>query len=277
MGVFESVVLGLAQGLSEFLPISSSGHLALLEHFFGIDENKVLMFAVLLHGGTLLSILAVYGKDVLKLLVELLDLIKDIFTGKGVRPNKNETRRLGLLILAATVPTAAVGLVLKSVFSSLYGSIMAIGVGLILTGTMMFLTERFRSGGKGVWEMKFSNALFVGLMQAVALCPGVSRSGSTIVGSLLSGLDRKFAVNFAFLISIPTVLGAFVLEAKDAFGEGLAGADAAPVALGMVVAAVSGFVAIKTMIRVVSDGKLYLFSIYTWAVGAAAFVYSLFL
>ncbi|MDR2771057.1 MAG: undecaprenyl-diphosphate phosphatase [Clostridiales Family XIII bacterium] len=277
MTFWESVVLGLAQGLSEFLPISSSGHLALLEYFFGIDEDRVLFFATLLHLGTLFSIFFVYYKDIGALLRELGAVIADIFAGRGPRVNANETRRLGFMILVATVPTACAGLLLRDVFSALYGSLVAVGAGLLITGCMMFLSERMGRGNRSVSDTLFRHAFFVGVMQSIALCPGISRSGATITGGLASGMKRELAVRFAFLISIPSVLGAVVLEAPDAFGAGVEIVLLPPLGVGVVVSMLSGFFAIKTMIRVVSTGKLRYFSFYTWALGAAVIAYALFL
>lgn len=263
------------QGLAEFLPISSSGHLALLQHFFGIEGESVLLFAVLMHVGTLISVFIVYWNDIWVLILELCAVIKDIFTGKGLRINANPTRRLGFMIIAATVPTALIGLVGNDFFEGLYGSVTAIGIGLIFTGTIMWISERMGSGKKHVEEMKFRNALAVGVMQGIAICPGVSRSGSTLVGGLFSGLNREFAVRFAFLISIPSILGSVVLEVPEALEQGLDASLIGPVLAGVVVAAVSGLLAIKAMIRLVSNKKLFIFSIYTWLLGAAVVIYSL--
>jgi undecaprenyl-diphosphatase len=271
----ESVILGLAQGLSEFLPISSSGHLALLEHFFGIEEDRVLSFAALLHLGTLFSIFFVYYKEIWALLCELGAVLRDLLTGRGPRVNANETRRLGFMILTATVPTAIVGLLLRDVFSELYTSLVAIGVGLLITGSMMFVSERMARGAGDVADLRFRHAFFVGVMQSIALCPGISRSGATITGGLFSGMKRELAVRFAFLISIPSVLGAILLEAPEAFGVGLETAMLPSLGAGLVVSALSGFFAIKTMIRVVSIGKLRYFSFYTWALGALVVAYAL--
>lgn len=275
MSYFEAVILGLVQGLAEFLPISSSGHLALLQHFFGIEGESVLLFAVLMHVGTLISVFIVYWNDIWVLILELCAVIKDIFTGKGLRINANPTRRLGFMIIAATVPTALIGLVGNDFFEGLYGSVTAIGIGLIFTGTIMWISERMGSGKKHVEEMKFRNALAVGVMQGIAICPGVSRSGSTLVGGLFSGLNREFAVRFAFLISIPSILGSVVLEVPEALEQGLDASLIGPVLAGVVVAAVSGLLAIKAMIRLVSNKKLFIFSIYTWLLGAAVVIYSL--
>lgn len=275
MTLFEGIILGLIQGLAEFLPISSSGHLAILQHFFGIEGESVLSFTVLLHAGTLISLLAVYYKDIWELVLELFATIKDIITGRGLRINSNETRRLGIMIIFATIPTAAIGLLLNDFFSSLYNSLISIAVCLIITGTFLWIVEKMQNEGKNIREMKYRDAILVGVFQSIAIAPGISRSGATIVGSLFSGLNRALAIKFAFLISIPSILGAVILEAPGAFEEGLDAELFVPVISGVVVAAVSGFIAIKTMIKVVSDRKLYIFSFYTWAVGALVLLYTL--
>ena len=274
MTLFESIILGLIQGLSEFLPISSSGHLALLQYFFGIEGESVLAFAVLLHLGTLLSIFAVYYKDIWDLIRELFATLADLFTGRGLRINANETRRLGFMIIVATIPTGIIGVLFNDLFESMYLSLAAIGTGLLITGTLLWFSEKIGKGRKNVLNMKFRDAFLVGLFQSVAITPGISRSGSTIVGGLFSGMKREIAVRFAFLISIPSVLGAVVMEAPSAFKSGIDMSMLTPIIIGVAIAAVSGFIAIKTMIRIVSNKKLYYFSFYTWAVGAIVLIYT---
>ena len=268
MTYFEAVILGLVQGLAEFLPISSSGHLALLQQFFGIDETKVLLFAVMLHVGTLISVFIVYWKDIWELIVELCLTIKDLCTGKGLRLDERPVRKLGVLIIIATIPTGIIGVLGGDFFDSLYTSIIPIGVGLIITGFLLVMAERMGSSSRGLEKMNFRNAFFIGLVQGIAICPGISRSGSTLFGSLICNLDRKFAVKFVFLISIPSILGSAVMELPDAIKAGVTAAEVGPVIVGMLVAAVSGLVAIKTMIKIVSDKKLSYFSYYVWVVGA---------
>jgi len=276
LSIFEALILGLVQGLSEFLPISSSGHLALLEHFFGIEGESVLTFAVLLHVGTLASVFAVYWKDVLGLIYELCMVVKDLFTGRGLRANANPTRKLGFLLIVATVPTALMGVLMGDLFSSMYQSLTAIGIGFLVTGTILLIAERSGQNRKGVKDMKYRSAVFVGVCQGVAICPGISRSGATLFGSLICGLDRLSAVKFAFLLSIPSIMGSAALEAPKAFKEGMGMAMALPVAVGVAVAAIAGFVAIKAMIKVVSSKKLVGFSIYTWVLGVLVLSYALF-
>lgn len=276
MSYFEAVILGLVQGLAEFLPISSSGHLALLQQAFGVSEDKVLLFAVLLHVGTLISVFIIYWKDIWALIVELCLTIKDLCTGKGLRLAERPVRKLGVMIIVATIPTAVIGLVFSDFFDSLYTSVIPIGVGLIITGFLLVLAEKMGEGNRGIQQMNFRNAIFIGLVQGVAICPGISRSGSTLFGSLICNLDRKFAVKFVFLISIPSILGSAVLETPAAIEAGVTAAELGPILVGMLVAAVSGLVAIKTMIKIVSDKKLSYFSYYVWVLGVIVVLYGLF-
>ena len=274
MTYFEAVILGLVQGLAEFLPISSSGHLALLQQWFGIDENKVLLFAVLLHVGTLISVFIVYWKDIWELIVELCLTIRDLVTGKGLRLEERPVRKLGVMIIVATIPTAIIGLLFNDLFDKLYTSVLPIGIGLIITGFLLILAERTGNSSRGIDRMNFRNALFIGTVQGIAICPGISRSGSTLFGSLICNLDRKFAVKFVFLISIPSILGSAIMEAPDAIEAGMDMAQLGPVIVGMAVAAISGLIAIKTMIKIVSDKKLSYFSYYVWVLGAIVVLYS---
>ena len=247
----KAIILGLVQGLAEFLPISSSGHLALLQYFFGIEGDSVLIFTVLLHMGTLVAVFIAYWGDIVELVKELIAVIKDICTGKGLQVNKNETRRLGVMIIVATIPTAIIGLLFNDLFESFYTNLITIGCGLLITGTLLFFAQRVKRSDKHVMDMNYRNAIFVGVMQGIAITPGISRSGSTLFGGLLTQLDREFAVKFAFLISIPSILGSFLLELPDAISMGTQGVPFGPVLVGMLVAAASGYAAIKAMFRAV--------------------------
>ncbi|MDD4367103.1 MAG: undecaprenyl-diphosphate phosphatase [Eubacteriales bacterium] len=273
----QALVLGIVQGLGEFLPISSSGHLAVIQYFFGIEGESVLLFAVMLHLGTLISVFIIYWHDIVKLVKELIAVIKDIFTGKGLRINHNPVRRLGFMIIVATIPTALIGLLFNDIFAGLYLSLIAVGIGFLVTGTILFIAEKMGKNEKKVWGMKFRHAVFIGIMQGIAICPGVSRSGSTLFGGLMSGLDRNFALRFAFLISIPSILGSVILEFPPAISAGLPTELWGPVILGTVVSAISGFIAIKAMLKIVAGKRLTVFSWYTWVLGAAVLSYAIFI
>ena len=275
MTYLQAAILGIVQGLAEFLPISSSGHLALLQYFFGVEASSVLLFTVMMHVGTLVSVFIIYRKDIWALILELIDTIKDLCTGKGPRINSSPMRRMGFMIIVATIPTALIGLLFEDFFESLYASIVSIAIGLIFTGIILFVAERMGKSDKGPMEMKWRHAIFIGVMQGIAICPGVSRSGSTLFGSLISGLKREFAVEFVFLISIPSILGSVVLEMPKALAEGMDASMAGPLIVGVVLAALSGIVAIKAMIKVVSSKRLIGFTIYVWIVAACVLGYSL--
>lgn len=275
MTLLQAIILGLVQGLAEFLPISSSGHLAVLEYFFKIKDDEVLLFAVLLHFGTLVSIFLVYYRDIYKLILELGYTIKDIFTGKGVQINKNEHRKLGVLIVMATIPTAFFGILFKDAFSGLYNSLLYIGIGFIITSILLFTVQKYGRENKEIKDLSIWDGFLVGLFQSVAIAPGISRSGSTIVGGLFSGAKREIAVRFAFLISIPSILGALIIEGKDAFSQNISSASILPISVGVLVAAITGFIAIKTMIRVVTNKKLHYFAYYTFTLGVIVIISTL--
>lgn len=276
MTTFQAIILGLIQGLAEFLPISSSGHLALAQHFFGINSDSVLIFAVLLHVGTLISVFIVYWKDILGLIYEFFGTFADLVKTKRFDVNKNATRRMCWLIITATVPTAVIGFMFDEKFEKLYSNVLAIGICLVITGCILFAAEKWGKNLHGIKNTKFKHAIAVGILQGCAIAPGISRSGSTIVGGLACGLKREWAVRFAFLVSIPPILGSVILELPDALAAGTVDSSlTVPILAGVIVSAVSGLIAIKGMIRLVSGKKLTYFSYYTWILGISVIVYSL--
>lgn len=274
MTLIKAVVLGVVQGLTEFLPVSSSGHLAILENLMKVDENSILFFAAMLHFGTLISIFLVYYQDILNLLKEFFLILYEIITGKGINIKKNHYRKLGLLIITASIPTAVIGLAFSDFFESLFKSVFAVGIGLLITGTLLWVSERIAKGRKNINTTKYSDAFIVGFFQAIAIAPGISRSGSTIVGSLFRGLNKELTVKFSFLISLPAVLGAGTIEFLDAFEQGMNGISSSVLIAGVLAATISGYAAINAMIKLVINQKLFYFSIYTWILGLVIIVYS---
>lgn len=275
MSIWESIILGLVQGLAEFLPISSSGHLAIMQGFFGIQESSVLMYTILLHFGTLLAVFFVYRHTIWALIKELGALIKDVFTGKGLRAKSNDTRKLGIMIILASIPAAFCGILFDTWVERAFSSMVTVGICLMVTGTILFFAERLGKGTRDLPKANFRNAFAIGIFQAVALLPGISRSGSCLTGGLLLGFTRELAVKFAFLISIPTVLGAVLLEIPSALKAGISSDMLVPCIVGILVSALSGYAAIKVMIRIVSGKKLFIFSVYTWMAGMATLIYTL--
>jgi undecaprenyl-diphosphatase len=250
---WQALLLGLAQGLGEFLPISSSGHLVLFQNIFGITE-EVLLLDTLLHVGTLAAVFFALWPDILPLIR---------------RPFQKTT----LLLVIATIPAVAVTLLLGDAIDRLFAGTY-LGWGFLLTAIILLTAGRSRShvNATGFYALGTWHALAMGTAQAVAILPGVSRSGSTIAGGLVSGVDRDAATRFSFLMSIPAILGSLVYQLKDLAKIGVAASSAgmslAAVLLGMLVAAVSGFLALKWMLRIVRRGKLWVFGIYTGALAA---------
>lgn len=226
-----------------------------------------MFFAAMLHIGTLASVFVAYRKDIADLFRELLGAFKDLKTYRSFKINRNPTRRLGFMIVMSALPTGIIGFAFSDFFESLFTKMVFIGVGLVITGTVLFIAERFGAGDKDVYGMRIRDALFIGLCQSVAIAPGISRSGSTLVGGLFSGLNRPLAVKFAFLMSIPPIAASGLKELISAIAQGLGGVSAVTLILGVLVSFVSGFLAIKWMIKVVTNKRLFYFSVYTWAAG----------
>ena len=275
MTYLQAVILGLVQGLAEFLPISSSGHLALLENFFGIKEDNMLFFTVLLHFGTLIAVFVVFWKDIWELLQELVLTIKDLVGRKGLRLNERPVRKLGVMIIVSCIPTAIIGFIFGDLFESFYSKPIVIAIMLIITALLLIAAETWGGGNRNIENLNYRNSIFIGIVQGLAIIPGISRSGSTLFASLLCKLDRDFAVKFVFLISIPTILGSLILELPDGIREGLHGEPVGPVIFGVLVAFLSGLFAVKVMLKVVSNKKLKYFSYYLFAVAAAVIIYTI--
>lgn len=275
MTYLQAVILGLVQGLAEFLPISSSGHLAILENFFGIKEDSLLFFAVMLHFGTLLSVFVVFWKDIVELFKELILTIKDLIGHKGLRLDERPIRKLGVMIIVSCIPTAIIGFAFGDIFEGIYSKPVLIGVMFIITGLLLLAAETWGGGNRNINNLNYRNSIFIGIVQGLAIIPGISRSGSTLFASLLCKLDREFAVKFVFLISIPTILGSFILELPDGLKEGVTGQMWGPVIVGMLVAFLSGLFAVKVMLKVVANKKLKYFSIYLFVLAAAVIIYSI--
>lgn len=245
MHYWETILLGLIQGIAEFLPISSSGHLVIFESLLG-GSSENLELNVALHFGTLLSILLVYRKD---------------FFGVLFNP------KLVLAIIVATLPVVVVGLFFKDYFETIFATPTVAGFGLLFTSALLFITPRVDSGERKLEEIRLIDALVIGLFQAIAPMPGISRSGSTIVGGLIMGIRREAAAHFSFYIAVPAIAGATVLNAKDLLEQGPGDTSLAAVAAGTVVAFVTGFLALKWLLKLVVARKLIWFAWYCLAAG----------
>ena len=268
MSYLTAVLLGLVQGVAEFLPISSSGHLAIAEQLLNLQgaSNVPKFFDVLLHLGTLVAVFIAYWDDIRDMIVEFFAGIGDLAHHSTPNPVP-PARRLILLIIVGTLPLFVM-VPFRHFFSSLGDNMYFIGGALIFTGILLFVSDRVHHGRKTEKTATMLDALLVGIGQAVALCPGISRSGMTITTGCFAGFERKFAVRFAFLLSIPAVIGANILSLKDAIDAGIDWASVPAYLVGVAVAAVSGYACIRLLRYIAEKGRFGAFAYYCWAVGA---------
>ncbi len=256
MNFFEALILGIVQGLTEFLPVSSSGHLVIFEKLMGVGE-EALYFNIAVHFATLAAVC-------IALREEVVGLIKKPFS-----------KMMGLLIIA-TVPAAIAGVLLNDLFKDVSSSGITVGIGLFITGTVLVISTRLNADKRGLKDLKWHDALIAGLAQAVAIIPGISRSGMTIGANLSLSMKRELAVKFAFLMSIPVILGGFVLETYKIITESTADFNLMPVIVGMIAAGTAGYFAIRFFIRTVMKGNLKWFAVYVFIVAAFVFADQLF-
>lgn len=270
MNLPSAFFLGLVQGLTEFLPISSSGHLVLGQHLLGFKEPEI-FFDVCLHIGTFLSVLVVFREDVLNL---IRGGLRFSFNGNPFKKNRLDLQeKLFLLVVVGTIPTVILGLFARHELERLFASIQAVSVNLLITGTFLWLTRYARpSALRQVPQTRWKDALWVGLAQGIALAPGISRSGSTISSGLFLGLDRDWAGRFSFLLFVPAVMGALILELLRLKTDHI---EIGPVLLGTVTAALTGYVALRFLLKILRKGNFYVFAPYCWVVGLSGLIWSL--
>ena len=265
MTYFSSFLLGLVQGIAEFLPISSSGHLSIAQNLLNIDTAVPEFFDVLLHLGTLVAVFVAYWRDICDMVVELIDGVSDLAHGttpKQVPP----ARRLILLIIISTLPLFAVLPIHKKV-QALSNNMIFIGAALVVTGFLLFACDLVRKGRKTERNATVLDVLVVGVGQAIATMPGISRSGMTITTGCFMGFERKFAVRFSFLLSIPAVLGANILSLKDAIEAGIVWAEVPMYLVGVITAAAVGYACIRLLRMVAEKGRFGAFAYYCWTAG----------
>jgi len=261
LGILEALVLGLIQGLTEFLPVSSSGHLELAKALFG-DESlpeESLLFTVVLHFATALSTVVVFRKEVAEILRGLLQF------------KRNEETEFSIKIVLSMIPAAVIGVAFNDEIEALFAQqILLVGAMLIITGLLLFLADRAKRTDKSV---SYPNALIIGLAQAIAILPGISRSGATISTSVLLGIDRQKAARFSFLMVVPLIFGKMAKDVLD--GQLMESQiEIMPLALGAIAAFVAGVVACNWMIALVKKSQLRYFSFYCFAVGILAIIFS---
>ena len=268
MSTLEALILGIIQGLTEFLPVSSSGHIELGKVILGVvpkTKEEALLFTIVVHGATALSTIVIFRKTIW-------ELIRDIFQFKW-----NTSTEYAAKILLSMIPVGVVGVLWEDQIEGLFnGQVLLVGVMLIITGLLLFLTTKAKTTGG---EVSFVKSIIIGISQAIAILPGISRSGSTISTALLLGVSREEAAKFSFLMVLPPIIGATLLKVKDYFElsteEAAAQMDIMPLSIGFIAAFFTGLLACTWMISLVKKGKLVYFALYCGIVGLIAITYSL--
>lgn len=286
MKVLQAVIMGVLQGITEFLPVSSSGHLALIKGLFGYESDTGVLFDVLLHFATILSICAVFFKDIIRIATEFGGLCADVFSNflafsRSITDNnppryrkimKSPYRKFVVLIIVTTIPTGILGFLLRRVVEFTSSNLMIVGICLIGTGLCLFLSDYLDISDKKLNEANYGDAFCLGVVQGASTLPGLSRSGTTITAALLCGFDRKFAAKYSFIMSIPAVLGALILELTQIGNETITGGDVGCFILGMFIATVIGFFALKITMKMVVSKYFKYFSFYCFAIGVISII-----
>ena len=258
--LIEVVILAVVQGLTEWLPVSSSGHLVITQKILGV--NPPLIFDVMLHVGTLMVVLTVFRKDILEIIKAFVR--RDFETEEG---------KLALFIIVGSVPIAIIGFVFYDFLKSLFSNLLAVGIALLITGCVLFFSEK-RIGNRKIGIL---DSLLIGLAQGITIIPGISRSGVTLATGLLRRVDKAIVFKYSFLLSVPTVIGATVMESVMESKElAVANVDMTPLFLGATISMIVGYASLKLLQKIVMNEKFHLFAYYCWTVGLAIIIFTIF-
>ncbi len=270
INIIQAIILGMVQGLTEFLPVSSSAHLVLVPELLGVKST--LAFDTLLHIGTLIAVVYYFWNDVVNMIRAFISSLMDLFQ-RNFRTGLREDpfKRLSWLVIVGTIPAALLGIFLKDFFEGLFSSVPAVAVFLLITGFILWGVERLPKGNKEVEEVTFSNSLLVGIAQGCAIAPGISRSGATIATGLFLGFERELAARYSFLLSIPAILGAALVQVKDL----TAGFDLSTgvFVAGLLSSIIFGYLAIRFLMGYIKKHKLTIFAYYCWIVGVVVLLW----
>ena len=286
MTFIQSVFLGIIQGITEFLPVSSSGHLSILRNLFGIQTDGGLLFDVMVHLGTVIAICVVFRRDVLRMIGETIRMVSDIWAnGSVLIHNKKEKdarrykkilhnnyRRFVVMVLCATIPTAVIGYAARDLVTLASDSLLAPGIGLILTAVFLIIADVSENGKKIPKDISFTNSFLIGIAQGISTLPGLSRSGTTIAACLISGYDKRFAVKYSFIMAIPAILGAACMEIGQAFSGGVSLSQFFIYLAGALTAGVVGYFSCRKMLTIVRKKKFRGFAIYCLILGSISII-----
>lgn len=250
MDLLNVVILGIVQGVTEFLPISSSGHLVIFQHFMDVKEGLTLN--VFLHFGTLLAVILVFWEDIWAMITF-----------------KKKYRKLTYYVIIGSIPAGIIGILFEDFFERIFSTITVVGFALLVTGTLLWISDRIEIKERNMEDMEISDSIVVGFAQAFAIIPGISRSGSTIVGGLFKGLNRQLAAKYSFLLSVPVIGGATLLKVKDLVTTGMGSITTLELLIGTLSAAIAGYFSIKLLLKLINKEKLSIFAYYCWILGLA--------
>ena len=267
MELYQGIILGIVQGLTEFLPVSSSGHLVLGQIFFGITQSQII-FDISVHMGTLIAVLLVYASDIMAMLTSVIRFLVKAISFKPFvflfREDKNLT--MAGLIMIGSIPTALIGLFLKEFENVLFTSKVLVGCMLIVTGTILWISKSYYFTKNSKTRPDIKKAVLIGICQGIAVIPGISRSGSTIAAGMFLGLDRHKAAKFSFLLSVPAILGAQILSIKDMMTSDV-NIDSITI-YAAITSCITGLFALKILLNLVHSGRFHLFAPYCWIIGS---------
>ena len=274
MDIFQAIIIGLVQGLTEFLPVSSSAHLIFAQQALGVSDVG-LAFDVLMHVGTLVAVIVYFFNDIVNMIKGFLLSLVDLKDGNFIREIKKDPyKKLAWLTILATIPVGVVGVLFNDIIESMFQGLTIPAFLLLVTGCLLYVSQRMNTGRIDVRNMTIKEALIMGCGQALAILPGLSRSGTTIAAGLFAGLDKEFAAKFSFILSIPAILGAAVFQLKDLSGGNI---EIGACIAGFVVAVISGYLAISVLLKIVREKSLDIFAYYCWIVGLIVLIGSLIL
>lgn len=282
MSVLYAIIIGIIQGITEFLPVSSSGHVILLERIFKFEPGPGFLFLSMLHLGTLFAVATVFRKDIVQVVRNILSMLIDLVgnvhrfihnkrTGEKLsytRVVSSSSRKFAALILVSSVPTFLLGYTSRRLVAMTVSSAIMYGVGFLITGIMLLVVDLSKNGGeKTMRETEYSNAMWIGICQGISAFPGISRCGLTVSAGLLGGLSRSLAVKYSYLISIPAILGSFISQLGNFGAVGMTFGTGAGYFLGMIVAGITGYFSIRFLLRLTVRMKLRYFAYYCFFAG----------
>lgn len=274
MTYLQSLLLGVLQGITEFLPVSSSGHLVAAQNLFGFEE-PMLAFDVLLHWATTLAILIYFREDLLKMIGDSLVFLRLFVSGKRPQFSDHPHALVSVMVIVATIPTVIIGFCFQDLFEGFFRNLLCVGIAWIIMGTILILSRKFQSGARPLTAMNHRDAFILGIAQGIAIIPGISRSGSTILAALAAGFDKKDAARFSFLMGIPVIFAAGILKMKD--GLDMIETNSLMMLTGFVSAFVSGYFCIAVLLRLIQKGRFHYFGYYCVTIGTLSVISRFFL